>query len=304
MRLADVVSGDRSIAMPALAADVELVREVQARLIGLGLLDPPVDGAFGPVSAWSLADFLKRNCDDSAEGLTPNGASLLLQAEPLPLAPKDNFAGGITAAFNRLGYWLCRHPDCVNIVYIEGMDANGRPNGNAPNRFNDLRLLLTIGPDGVPVIAGSWEGTTEPGRFWVEHPMNPDGAARIAFGQYKSWTVGLHPSHGANRHEALIQVDKVLVYRDLNKDFVRKGDKTDFGLFGINQHWGYDLPVGDPGKSSAGCLVGRTKAGHRAFMAAVKSDARFVHGHGYRFMTTVFSAADIESDGAAVAGQN
>lgn len=304
MRLADVVSGDRTIAMPALAADLELVREVQARLIGLGLLDPPVDGAFGPVSAWSLADFLKRNGGDSAQGLTPTGASLLLQAEPLPLAPKDNLAGRIVLAFNRLGYWLNRHPDCVNIVYVEGMDADGRPNPNTPNKFNDLRLLLAIGGDGVPVIVDSWEGTTEPGKFWTEHPMNADGAARIAFGQYKSWTVGMHPSHGTNQHEALVQVDKVLVYRDLNKDFSRKGDKTDFGLFGINQHWGYDLPVGDPGRSSAGCLVGRTKAGHRAFMAAVKNDARFVHGRGYRFMTTVFSAADLETDGAAVAGQN
>ena len=49
----------------------------------------------------------------------------------------------------------------------------------------------------------------------------------------------------------------------------------------------------DVRNASAGCLVGRTKAGHREFMAVVKEDARFQVSRGYRFMTAVLPAADV-----------
>ena len=61
----------------------------------------------------------------------------------------------------------------------------------------------------------------------------------------------------------------------------------DTGLFGINQHWGYDAPMGDLGTTSAGCLVGRTKNGHRQFMALVKQDPRYKVSTGYRFVTAI-----------------
>ena len=120
------------------------------------------------------------------------------------------------------------------------------------------------------------------------------GAARIAYGQYKSWSVGMHPrSSPTTAHEALVQVKDITVYRDLNEDFQRDGDKTFTGLFGINQHWGYDMPKNNIGNASAGCLVGRTKSGHREFMALVKADPRYIASRGFRFMTTVIPASDI-----------
>jgi hypothetical protein len=91
-------------------------------------------------------------------------------------------------------------------------------------------------------------------------------------------------------HEALVQTFPVQVHRDLNKDFERIGDEIFEGLFGINQHWGFDMPKTNIGTASAGCLVGRTKAGHRAFMQICKSDPRFVASSGYRFSTTVLLA--------------
>ena len=60
-------------------------------------------------------------------------------------------------------------------------------------------------------------------------------------------------------------------------------------MFGINQHWGYDLPATDIRNASAGCLVGRLTNGHKAFMKLVKTDARYAQSHAYRFMTTVLS---------------
>ncbi|HEY9853320.1 MAG TPA: hypothetical protein V6D28_27860 [Leptolyngbyaceae cyanobacterium] len=103
--------------------------------------------------------------------------------------------------------------------------------------------------------------------------MNPKGAARIAFGQYESWQVGTHGN--SEPHEALVQVAPVAVYRDKNKDMLRTGDDLEWGLFGINQHWGYDQPPGDIGLASAGCCVGRLRQGHRNFMQLIKTDVRY-----------------------------
>lgn len=187
-------------------------------------------------------------------------------------------------------YFVDRSPLHFNIIYIEGMNRDGSLNNDAPNIFNDLRLVIEfIG--GRPSIIDSWEATTEPGFFYTKNPMNPKGAARIGFGQYQAWMVGTHGR--SEPHEALIQVYPVRVHRDLNKDMVRTGDRIDIGLFGINQHHGYDLPVFDINKASAGCLVGRSRAGHREFMGIIKSDRRYRNDKDYIFRTTIIPGDDL-----------
>ncbi len=42
----------------------------------------------------------------------------------------------------------------VNIIYIEGMNANGSLNSDAPNCFNDRRLVLQT-VNGIPQIIGN-----------------------------------------------------------------------------------------------------------------------------------------------------
>jgi peptidoglycan hydrolase-like protein with peptidoglycan-binding domain len=276
-------------------ATADDVRAVQAVLAECGYLDPPPDGGFGPVSKWALAEFCKRaGVACTLDTITPIMSGALNAAKPLPLNPGNDprsepgagLAGRIIRAMQANGYWIARHPDCLNIVYVEGMDPDGTPNANRPNEFNDLRTVIRVGADGVPKIIGKWEATTEPSRRWTRDPMNPAGAARIKFGQYKAWALGTH-----HTHEALVQVAPITVCRDANKDYKRDGDKEDTGLFGVNQHWGYDLPRNDLGTSSAGCLVGRSTAGHREFMGIVKGDARFRVNPAYRFITTVMPAA-------------
>jgi hypothetical protein len=90
----------------------------------------------------------------------------------------------------------------------------------------------------------------------------------------------------------------VRVHRDLNTDFERTDDAVFEGVFGINQHWGFDLPRSDIGRASAGCLVGRTKAGHRAFLELCRSDPRREANHGYRFLTTIMPAKRVIAAGA------
>ena len=221
------------------------------------------------------------------------GAWLATRAAQSP-PPALDFAGRIVAAMHRRGYEVAVGPGEINIVYVEGIDASGRPNANAPNRFNDLRLVIEfIG--GRPCIVGSWDATTEPGRRYTERPLpGVDGAARIAFGQYKAWQVGIHHAGKPSGHEALVQTGgPVVVCRDVNKDYRRAGDRQTSGYYGINQHHGYGLPKHDIGGASAGCLVGRDVAGHREFMAIVKSDPRYRADPKHVFATTILPAAEI-----------
>lgn len=184
----------------------------------------------------------------------------------------------------KMNYKLFTGNQEVNIIYIEGMDTDGNLNGDEPNQFNDIRLVLGSEMN----LLGLWSATTEPGRWYTQNPMNRKGAARIAFGQYKAWAVGTHGN--SEPHEALVQVGEVVVYRDHNKDGIRTGDNIDRGLFGINQHWGYDLPLSNIGLASAGCLVGRTRQGHREFMNIIKSDRRYEADRQYIFATTIIPA--------------
>lgn|GEM_PF-1852614 len=269
--------------LPKLAADTAALI-LQTRLGDMGLLDPPPDGIVGSVTRWALeaAGIKTPLTVESANKI----AHQLSEIPMLPLKPGNDLAGRIVRTAEERGFWIARHKSCCNIFYIEGMNEDGTTNPNKPNRFNDLRVVIKCNADGVPKIVGQWQATTEPSKHWTINPMNPKGAARIAFGQWKSWIVGTHNSS----HEALIQVMPLTVYRDKNKDYSRVGDVQDSGLFGINQHWGYDLPKDDLGRSSAGCLVGRMKAGHREFMKLIKADARYQATGSYKFMTTIMPA--------------
>ena len=203
-------------------------------------------------------------------------------------AYEDTLALKVVRAFERKNYVLDRGPGFINIFYIEGMDEDGMLNDNRPNVFNDLRGVLRF--EGNKPVIRLWEATTEPGQKYVLHPINPDGAARIEFGQYQAWNVGMH----RDDHEALIQTGgPVTVTRDKNKDNKRDGDLRTTGYYGINQHWGYNLPHDDIGGASAGCLVGRLKEGHIEFMSIVKSDPRYKQDHEYKFYTAIFPSSDI-----------
>ena len=298
MTLSSIAAGTRpSVPLALIGGDVPLATAVQNALGEIGLLDPPADGQFGAVSHWALQALLRRLGTPAKAVLDAAVARALLDPardQVFPLRAPATLAGRLVRAMQARGHWINRHPDCMNIVYVEGMDRGGTPNDDAPDAFNDLRLLLRINKAGNPEVVASWEATTEPGTFYTKlHKLDPRGAARIAFGQYKSWVVGTHNNGKPSAHEALVQARDVTVFRDLNQDFEREGDKTFSGVFGINQHWGFDLPVHALGNASAGCLVGRTRQGHREFMALLKADPRYQASHGYRFMTTVMPAADV-----------
>lgn len=152
-----------------------------------------------------------------------------------------------------------------NIIYVEGMGVDGVVNTDDANQFNDVRCIFN-----KERCIDVWGATTEPGAWYTDRPLNPLGAFRIAFGyHHAAWQVGIHGE--SDPHEALIQCMPVKGYRDYNRDAMRKGDYLDEGNFGINQHWGYDYSPDNIGRASAGCLVGRTRTGHRQFMEYCKN---------------------------------
>jgi lysozyme family protein len=245
-----------------------------------------------------LAEFTRLWRSGGATGVSQGQPQLVTMAmNPLPVAapviatpPKPRtLAEGIIAYCEEKGYQIDRGTGQKNIIYVEGMYPNGQLNEDTFNAWNDTRMVIEI-KNGIPEIIQAWEATTEPGRYYTMNPMNINGAARIAFGQYTAWIVGVH----LNNHEALVQAGPVTVCRDLNKDGMRIGDRQETGSgFGINQHWGGDSPKDDIGRWSAGCLVGRTRDGHREFMSIIKQDPRYKEDRGYIFRTIVIPGDDL-----------
>lgn len=202
--------------------------------------------------------------------------------------PNDILANKILRYMMRQKYEIFTGKKNYNIVYIEGMNLDENVNKNAPNNFNDLRLIIEV-IDGQPRIVKKWEATTEPGTYYTENPPHEMGAFRIKPGQYTAWEVGYHWGNFGETQEGLVQVKPISGNRDFYKQYKREG-KLYTGLYDINQHHANNSSFDDIGYYGAGCLVGRTAAGHEEFMDIVKSDIRYQKNPGFIFTTTIILA--------------
>lgn len=296
MKLNDVASAPGGVTLDQLVTDDDLKRDLQQRLADLGCLDPPPDGNFGPVSQIMLAKAAEHaGVAYDSQVLTPELAQALLDHNVdtlIPLQLDGGFASRIVRYLAAVGWWFCRVPGFHNIVYVEGVNEDGSVNADTFDQFNDRRMVVTV-QDGQPTLLHNVLATTEPSRLFTDDPPDPNGVARIAFGPYKAWHVGIHHPGKPSAHEALIQAANVSVFRDKNRDHIRPGDALFTGLFGINQHSGFNAPVGAIGRASAGCLVARTTQDHRDFMALVKTDERYRMNSGYKFLTTVINGDEL-----------
>lgn len=307
-----------SISDLGLPANKPLLAAMQTRLCDLGLLDPVIGGnastPFRPVSkADGLLGINTRNAIVAFHThanllyvdnlLSPEVLQVLAEARPdtfLPIQlryantdnPSMRLAKRILNYMVKKGYWIARAPDMYNIVYVEGMDPDGRPNADLANQWNDRRIVIQILPGGRPHIPVNDQATTEPGQFYTIHPLHRLGAARIAFGQYKAWVDGMHKG----KQPGLIQHGPVRLHRDFNRDTYRSAsDPIDIGdNFGINQHGtDPDFTPAFVDKYSAGCLVGRRFRWHLSFMQLMRQDYRYVMNKAYVFMTTVINGDEL-----------
>lgn len=147
-------------------------------------------------------------------------------------------------------------PDILDRVAHKGWKVFSRPlsvnlvavrNPVDSNEFNDT-LYCCYTEDSVWVTQ-SWPCTTDPGRYYLDHPMNKDGTARLVQGQYLgSWRLGRHH----DEYPALVQAKPVCVQR------IRDGVavQTSVGMYGINIHRASAVRTSQfVDRWSAGCIV-------------------------------------------------
>lgn len=198
----------------------------------------------------------------------------------------------ILAYMTAQGYAIATGVNEVNIVYIEGMDMDGRTNADLLDGWNDLRIVFTHDAEGQASIVHQAVATTEPGRAatFSKEARKRGGVARIAFGQHTAWRVGLHKSPN---HPALVQRAPLLVHRDLNRDGMRTRDNICQAV-GINQHSTRPGFRGEQiGTWSEGCLVGWEWPKHIEFMQIVQQDPRYLSRKLFLFSTTVIDGTKL-----------
>ena len=137
-----------------------------------------------------------------------------------------------------------------------------RSNGEA-NKYDDT-IVVCYKKNGL------WQEerfaiTTDPGLYWLHHPMNVKGTAVLCPGQHSSsWAIGKH----RGKYEALVQSKPVKVFRDSNKDDIIDMDPNTVreGLYGINIHRSGRGRQEMVNKYSAGCQVFSDFHDFNAFM--------------------------------------
>lgn len=222
---------------------------------------------------------------------TPPGTIPVLPPKPTPPpdAPELHDLGSrIKRTMLAKGYPWATGAGEQNVVSVEGMDPDGAVNGNRPNAFDDVKMIL----DGSgKIIGGPWEGTTAPGKYWTQHPMAEGGAFIIALGPQSCWTPGPYHDHQVWRQA---EDSTILGTRDPSMTFKRQGPPVRHGNIGVHHHGGYDLPKDDIRNAAAGCQVIRDTSEQEDFMRISKRDSRYLKDpQGFRLTATVLEAKDV-----------
>ncbi len=141
-----------------------------------------------------------------------------------------------------------KEPFNVNIGAIRSADRT-------PDRFNDWVYIFFRDLSGE-MRFHTFPATTDPGLYYLRHPLYRKGTALLAPGQYLGcWQLGFHKG----KYLALVQTGaEVKVYRDANKDnrYDYRESSAEWGFFGINLHRASSWHLANyVWKFSAGCQV-------------------------------------------------
>jgi hypothetical protein len=184
------------------------------------------------------------------------------------------------------GFVLHTRPYELNIVGV-------RTRSTVPNRFDDeIHVFYKSKPM-------KWEyhifkATTDPGTYWLQNPMQEQGTAILAQGQYvNAYQIGMH----RGKYPALVQIGPVSILRDYNRnaklDFLN--GKHDKGFFGINIHRA--MAQGKTkyvDKFSAGCQVFQNEGDFEHFMRMCGKH-RELYGNRFTYTLLDFRAMRRES---------
>jgi len=145
------------------------------------------------------------------------------------------------------GYKFSNVPYMVDIIGIRSKEP-------IVNKFCDKFLFTRINGNNIREFY-ICDGTTDPGLYYLQNPMNVKGTAIVKEGQYIDlWGIGTHTGY-----EALVQIGNVTVYRDKDKDGELDLDPNNLDTskyFGIDLHHArFDGKSTDINRWSAGCMV-------------------------------------------------
>ena len=179
------------------------------------------------------------------------------------------------------GYELYTKPYELNIVGI-------RTTNTISNRFDDeIHVFYKVAP--LKWHYHVYKATTDPGTFWLLNPMQPQGTAILAQGQYKgAYKIGLHQG----KYKALVQSKPITVIRDYDRtaklDFMN--GKKDRGMFGINIHHASSNGITKQvDKYSAGCQVFANINEFNEFMSLCEKHMS-LHGNSFTYTLIDFRA--------------
>lgn len=149
-------------------------------------------------------------------------------------------------AMTKKGYPVLSGEYELNIIGIRNSNAR-------PNSFDDTIVVLFKDEYHDDTLL-AFSCTTDPGLYWLEHPMVAEGCLIMKEGHYSDvYKIGLHKGY-----KALQQIGKIHYVRDNNKDGVLDFDKgKDYsGVFETNIHHAA-MPENSTivDKWSAGCQV-------------------------------------------------
>ena len=165
----------------------------------------------------------------------------------------------------------------VNIIGIRNSETDGK----VTNHFDDT-ITISYKDSESTWKFHQWPATTDPGQYWMEHPMNTDGCAILVPGQYRgSHKIRLHQG----KYEALGQRKPVKVYRDNDKDDVYDTDEATIteGVYGINIHRSNPYTESTyVNKWSAGCQVFKKIDDFHEFMEICRT-ARDIWGNTFSY---------------------
>jgi hypothetical protein len=155
-------------------------------------------------------------------------------------------AENIVATMRSKNYRVSENPNGhdLNLVGIRNSSSDA-------NRFDDW-LCAFYWFDGIWNLF-AFPGTTDPGIYYRENPIELRGTAIMKPGQYRgAYQVGKHKGY-----KALKQVGSITVYRDANRDTeLDTTGATERGVYAINIHRANRVRASTQvDKWSAGCQV-------------------------------------------------
>ena len=149
--------------------------------------------------------------------------------------------------FRKLGYPVNTRPHELNIVGLRSPITRS-------NSFDD-EIHVFFKNENNRWEHYAWKATTDPGTYWLNNPMQPQGTAILSQGNYrKAYSLGMH----RGKYLALVQAKPVKIIRDYDRnatlDFFNGNEFT--GYFGINIHHAKAEGTTDRvDRYSAGCQV-------------------------------------------------